>query len=666
MASAEQQDIQKFCFVSGYPLKYIIPMSRAPRTLLHKTFDIVHSSFLLLAIACALHVLYIQTGKWLGGLPWLLIVAILLFVALKIFLFSGIYGTIIELASQETPAVNRDSFLRNARAHWKRLAPLLLAYSLVNALLPRAGNSFNPAFFVDLIFCYFVAFVFIRDKYFRPLKLERRRTAMSPGQVLTILTLFVLTALALNVRNLVPFDARLLSNEPITIYTYLHFLMFTHFVLLVLQNYPEIENAHNPENEIYLINPSGGGVISAIASQWLRGYPPIFITLKALTPAKYLFKEFNRIPFKNRFFKGNKLVAITCYTSNCAEAYKIAKEYRRQGSTVVMGGPHVTYLPNEALQFCDAVVTGEAESVWQDIIADYEHHSLKKTYCGAPTDEYRGLIHQQLLKSPSAIAREFIETTRGCKYSCNFCTIPFLTHGKVRKKPVSDVVELIKKIAPNKFTVLLFIDNNIFADPEYARELFTALIPLKISWATQCSVDIAQDTELLNLARKSGCTQLLFGYEVTGSSNEKDQVEKFALAEQYQDLTRKVKKAGIMIKAHFIVGFESDTYRSLVTMWKQCFAIMPFCTILSVLTPLPGSQFFYKMLKEDRIANYNWRNYGLDSLVFRHATYRNKLFNFFFPIIYVFFLYTTCSLGLIAFFITILDAAFFGLQHVLF
>ncbi|HOY09497.1 MAG TPA: radical SAM protein, partial [Candidatus Omnitrophota bacterium] len=625
-------------------MKYIIPMGKYTGSILSKTFDMLHSILLCIVLACVINSLYVDPPDFIQGLPLLQIIYILGLISLKIYLLSGIYGSLVGVAAQEEPAVDRKSFFKNARRYWKLYFVCLAFHFLSNVLLAVMFDHWNlprnfENFFFDFLLLYFMGFFLIKDKYSKTAPLRHSRILVTPKQSCGVLLLFVLNALIINLNHLLPLKDSWLSNEPVFLYTYIHFLTFTFFITLILNSYPEIEQSYDKPREIYLVNPVSGGII--LGSFFFRFYPPIFVTLKALTPSGYHFREFNKITWKKRFFKKGKLVAITCFTSNSYEAYKIAKEFRRHGSTVIMGGPHVTHLPDEALQFCDAVVIGEVENVWENIILDYERGALKRVYQGVPSEDYYQNVHAALLKSPPDVIANFLETTRGCKYHCHFCSIPHLTKGRIRNKPLGQIVELIQKINPRKGQVLLFIDNNIISDREYAKNLFEAMIPLKITWCSQCSIDIAKDEELLNLARKSGCAQLLVGYEITSYADAKSRKGKLSMADQYIALTKKVKRLGISVKAHFIIGFDSDTYRTLWDLWRFCFQLMPYVTVVSVLTPLPGSQLFQSMLKENRITNYNWRYYGLNNLVFRHPKFDHTCFQLMFPLLFTLYLATT-------------------------
>jgi len=282
-----------------------------------------------------------------------------------------------------------------------------------------------------------------------------------------------------------------------------------------------------------------------------------------------------------------------------------------------MGGPHVSFLPDEALEFCDSVITGEAEAVWANVVKDYENKCLKKRYTGKAEENYYDVVHEELLNSPDYVIRNYLETQRGCKFRCSFCTIPTMNKSNVRLKPILQSVELLEKIK-DKYKLVSFIDNNVYSDPTYARELFLALKPLNVKWGTQCTIDIAKNDETLKLAKEAGCVQFLIGYEISGESSEKSQGGKFAMAEKYLEYSKKIKKAGIGIQAQLMYGFEHDRLIDIFRIWKFCFKLNPQLSNLQFLTPLPGSAFYNQLIKENRITNYNWRYYDCQNPVFKH------------------------------------------------
>lgn len=578
--------------------------------------------------------------------------AFLVAIPVKIYAGAGIYGYLAEIVSGEEMVLSVSRFHVNAKRYMWLYAVVLGALYAVHFLLfaavpsVRTMGSFQYFYpFIGIFATFLLAHIIISEKYLKPGNLPRRAVNVSAGACFVIVGLFLAECVLSWLPAFVPraeFDWTRLTTFALK---YVYLLQFVYICFLIFDAYKEIPEKFSQAKEIYLINPCSGGVVNGIAFLFQFSYPPVFVVLKALTPKSYKFREFNRIFWRERYYKSGKLVALTCFTSNCAEAYKIAKEFKRRGSKVVMGGPHVTYLPDEALAYCDSVVVGEAEGVWKEVIQDFENDALKPKYMGSAIEDYYTEVHKELLASPPHIIKDFLETTRGCKFRCHFCTIPSLSGGKTRKKPVSEIVELIKKIK-HKYRTFTFIDNNIYSDPAYAKDLFQALIPLKVKWRTQCTIDIAKNTETLALAKKSGCAGFLFGYEIFGGSLEKQQGGKFAMAENYIRYTDIIKKAGIKIKAHFIFGFDSDNFFNLPRLWKFCLSIWPKWTILSMLTPLPGSRLYHDMLQEKRIINLNWRNYAMHDLVVTHPFMNGRVASFVFPFIRTFFLMTTSSGGL--------------------
>ena len=427
---------------------------------------------------------------------------------------------------------------------------------------------------------------------------------------------------------------------------YIHVFEFIFCSLYILGDYPEINEKFSASKEIFLINPILGANVRGLVLSRISPYPPFFVVLKALSSKAYQFREFNRVIWQERYYKNNALVCISCFTSNSYEAYKIAKEYKKRGSTVVMGGPHVTFLPNEALAFCDSVVIGQAEGVWGEVIRDYEEGALKLKYSEPPTEADYDKVHEELLNSLPYIVKGFLETIRGCKFRCQFCTIPDLNVGQVHIQSINAFVELIKKIRPLQSHVT-FLDSNIYNDPGYAKKLFVALKPLKIKWSSSCSIDIGKNKEALKLARESGCSQLEIGYEISTVSLERKQGGKFAMAQKYIEYTKNIKQAGIKIRGQFIFGFDSDNLKALFLLWRSCFFIMPEFTSVSLLTPLPGSGLYQQMLAQNRLINLNWRSFTCCKLIVRHPYLNPSLMSFFFPLIQMFFFITTSTVGLI-------------------
>jgi radical SAM superfamily enzyme YgiQ (UPF0313 family) len=428
---------------------------------------------------------------------------------------------------------------------------------------------------------------------------------------------------------------------------YLLLLQFAFWVELLLATRPDVREKFSFAKELILVSPQPAGIWMNLTLTTLTAYTPVFAILKTLTPKDYHIREYNRVVWRDRYYESNKLVAISCYSSDSPEAYKIAKEFRRRGSKVVMGGPHVSFVPDEALAFCDSVVIGPVEGVWQQIIKDYEQGCLQPKYGGGERKPFDEEVYQGLLSQSFTIIRDCLEFSRGCKFRCHFCAVPGLQH-ELQLRPIPQVVGLLTKVK-TRYKKLSFFDNNIYADPAYAKQLFQAIKPLKIKWGSQSSIDIGQNDELLTLAKESGCEQLLIGYEIAGTSAETEKGGKFALAKRYVELTKKIRGKGIRIKGNFIFGFDSDSFRSLWPLWKWAFKICPTFSAVNLLTPFPGTAFYYQILREDRLTNLNWRNYLMCNLVFQPKKMNRRLLAAIFPPLSWLFFFTTSRVGLVIF-----------------
>ncbi len=620
-------------------------------TLEKKTFSYLHSMFILLVTAYYLEPAIFNSYFSISfRKSYLGIATLVVLIVIRICFYSGVYGFIVELVSGQEIIFSIDRFKSNLREYYKMYILLAIIPVLIYFSLFLSSSDFGISFIsvttmLDVLVLFIISYFIIYKKYIKALRIPVKEPVINAKVIYTLIfisaTSIILVKLAIFSESREPYFH--LYRVVIFLLKYAHFFTFIYISLLVLESHSEIKRQLCSERELFLIAPPSTAVVPAIVSWAWRFYPPVFVVLRALTPKYYKIREFNQVIWRERYYQANKLVAITCFTSNSPEAYKIAKEFKKRGSKVVMGGPHVSFLSDEALEYCDSVVIGEAEGVWEDVLRDYESGVLKKKYVGPVLKDYYKKTVREMQALPAKIVSRCIETGRGCKFNCFFCAIPGICGSQIRKIPVPDIISIVAKARQEQKT-FLFLDNNIYSEPFYAKELFKALIPLKIKWAGSCSIDMAKDDEALRLARLSGCRQLLLGYEISNSSVEKSRGGKFSLADDYRRLTRKIYKAGISIKAHFIYGFDSDGIRAFFNLWKFCLSLFPFFTIISFLTPLPGSKLFNEMLRERRLVNFNWRNYSLTTFVFKPKHINIAVFNWLYPVVCLWFLGTT-SMG---------------------
>lgn len=342
--------------------------------------------------------------------------------------------------------------------------------------------------------------------------------------------------------------------------------------------------------------------------------PPITgIHLAAITPPHYPVRVIHQQVEPVKLDTEAGLVALSFFSGFAPEAYRLAREFKARGKIVVAGGPHVTYWPEEALQYCDSVVTGEAESVWAELLADAEAGVLKSVYHGQPASLDGLPVPRYDLLPNRFFIKKVIQATRGCPFSCSFCTVPTLNPG-FRVKSVEEVIQNIQyDHFPHWWQrkVVWFWDDNLTIKRPYIKELLRAMIPLKKWWLTQASMDIARDDELLDLMRQSGCIGVFFGIETFGEESLKDAHKRQNKVQYYRECIDKLHQHGIAVMAGFIAGFDNDTPDSIVDMAHRLYDIGVDVPFLSVLTPFKGTPLYDQLVLEGRmIEERGWEFYN--------------------------------------------------------
>ena len=342
--------------------------------------------------------------------------------------------------------------------------------------------------------------------------------------------------------------------------------------------------------------------------------PPVTgIHLAAITPKEHVVRVFHQqvdaLPGPGEA----EVVAISFFSGFAPTAYRLAQHYRAHGSRVVMGGPHATFWPDEALRYCDAVVTGEAESVWPRVIDDAARGRLQRVYAGVP-QPLDGLPTARYdLLSDAFVVRRVVQATRGCPFSCSFCSVPSVNPG-FRVRPVPEV---LRDIAYDEFPfwwqrkVVWFWDDNLPARRAYIKELLRAMIPLRRWWLTQCSLDVARDPELLTLMCASGCIGVFFGIESFGTDSLRDANKRQNRVEHYASAIKAMHAHGIAVMAGFVAGFDHDTPETIVAMADHLQAIGVDVPFLSVLTPYKGTPLFEQLQGAGRLLpDRGWEYYN--------------------------------------------------------
>jgi radical SAM superfamily enzyme YgiQ (UPF0313 family) len=349
--------------------------------------------------------------------------------------------------------------------------------------------------------------------------------------------------------------------------------------------------------------------------------PPITgIHLAALTPPQHqvrvIHQQLQPIPLDT----DADLVAFSFFSGFAPEAYRLARLFRQQGKTVVAGGPHVTFWPDEALGFFDAVLIGEAESAWPSLLQDAAQGCLQPRYTGQPLPLDGLPTPRYDLLAPGFFVRRVVQATRGCPFFCSFCSVPSVNPG-FRVRPVAEV---IRDIQYNDFAhwwqrkVVWFWDDNLTAKRAYIKELLRAMVPLKKWWLTQASIDIARDPELLGLMQQSGCIGVFLGIESFGEQSLRSANKRQNKIDEYKECIRALHARGIAVMAGFIAGFDGDTPQSIVEMADRLYEIGVDVPFLSVLTPYKGTALYNELESAGRlIPGRGWQFYNGYNVAFR-------------------------------------------------
>lgn len=312
------------------------------------------------------------------------------------------------------------------------------------------------------------------------------------------------------------------------------------------------------------------------------------------------------------------IVGITAITGTATRAYAIADEIRRKGIPVVLGGVHPTLMPQEAAKHADSVVTGFAEESWPQLLHDFKNGAMKKLYTQSKDISMANLPlpRRDLLKSKGYVTINTIQATRGCINCCDFCVVPVAWGQRMYLRPIRDVIRELEQIESRE---ILFVDVSPIEDKKYAKELYSAMIPLKKRWVSPSTIKIAEDNELLNIAAESGCKGLLIGFESASQDTLKKMGKGFNYTDKYKTHVQKLHGRGIAIQACFVFGFDTDdksVFERTVELADKLNLDVPRYT---VYTPFPGTPIFKKLQNENRIIEHNWSFYDAQHVVFKPA-----------------------------------------------
>jgi radical SAM superfamily enzyme YgiQ (UPF0313 family) len=335
------------------------------------------------------------------------------------------------------------------------------------------------------------------------------------------------------------------------------------------------------------------------------------LTLAGATPAQFEVEyheiaDLQQLPGLPQHFD---LVALSTFTAQLKEAYQVADHYLASGIPVILGGITVSALADEAAAHCTSVVIGEGESLWPEVLHDFERGRLRPRYVQTPPGQFDlrdAPMPRFELLDPAKYNRITVQTSRGCPHHCEFCASSILLTPRYKLKPVEKVlaeIRAIKRIWARPF--IEFADDNTFVHPAHGKRLMRALIPERLRWFTETDVRVAQDEELLGLIRDAGCQQLLIGLESPRPDSlhgvELHSNWKQRQCDRYLDAIEKIQSRGITVNGCFVLGLDADTPAVFDDVLRFVRASGLYEVQITFLTPFPGTPLYERLRREGRL-----------------------------------------------------------------
>jgi radical SAM superfamily enzyme YgiQ (UPF0313 family) len=367
--------------------------------------------------------------------------------------------------------------------------------------------------------------------------------------------------------------------------------------------------------------------LSFLNLPYVAAVTPLGVELKIVDEA------FEKIDFNEKV----DLVGMTAQTPVAPRAYQIAEEFRKRGIPVVMGGVHASMLPQEALQHVDAVVVGEAEGVWPDLIEDLRRGQMRRIYVGTELANPSRLPHprRDLLNEKFYFPLKLLETTRGCPHRCDFCGVSKFFGYRYRNRPISEIERELKALfqkgpvmnLPLKKTLSLFskdlpyflkrrllyiIDSNIAGDKRFCLDLLSLLKEFDLLWYGHAPVSVAFDQRLLEGFAQTGCIAINIGFESFSTKNLNTMGKGFNQPSRYAEAVKRIHDRGIGIMGTFIVGLDDDDPGVFPRIIDFCIESKLDWALAFIMAPYPGTDAFLRLEKEGRILCRDWEKY--DSL----------------------------------------------------
>ncbi len=330
--------------------------------------------------------------------------------------------------------------------------------------------------------------------------------------------------------------------------------------------------------------------------------PLVFSILKSMTP------QFIEVDFKDECIgdsydiKNYDWIIMTATSFTIRRAYKVAKQAKKYGVKTAIGGFHVSAMPTEAMEYTDVVFVGDAEDTWPEFLKDLESGVHQQSYT-SEFGEFTGITYDtSIFKDKKYPMLKSVQVSRGCKYNCEFCSIGAMYRG-YRYRPVDEIIEEIKT---RDLKLIFFADDNLYSSRDEFLKLIKTLAPLKVKWAAQVSIDIADDDEVMSLLADSGCIVLLIGFESLRQANLKKMRKGANLESSYDNKISKIYSYGIAIYATFVIGYDHDDMQSIHEIEEFCKRHSFFLANFNPIMAMPGTPLYERLENEGRLIKPKW------------------------------------------------------------
>jgi radical SAM superfamily enzyme YgiQ (UPF0313 family) len=345
--------------------------------------------------------------------------------------------------------------------------------------------------------------------------------------------------------------------------------------------------------------------------------------LAALTPpeveVRFYDDRVEPIPFE----EPTDLVAMSVETYTARRAYQIASEYRKRHVPVVLGGFHATLCPEETARYAEAVVLGEAEELWPQVLDDFRHGTPQRFYRQPSRPRLNGVApRREIFRGKRYLPLSLVEAGRGCVHACEFCSVQSMYRRTHQRRPIDTIVSELHALRGLR-RPFFFVDDNVTAQAASAKDFLRALVPLGIRWIGQMSITAAHDEEWVELLERSGCAGVLIGFESLDPRNLSAMGKDFnARAGDYERAVANLHRHRIGIYGTFVFGYEEDTPQSIADALHFAQQHGFYLAAFNHLVPFPGTPVYERFARDGRLVQQAWwrdPHYGFNQVAFRPA-----------------------------------------------